>query len=48
MIDIPLTDYAQAYAQADIVAFLTAHRQFKELPWSDDKVIMDFCGVFKR
>ena len=48
VIDIPLTDYAEAYAQADIVAFLTAHRQFKELPWSDDKVIMDFCGVFKR
>ena len=48
VIDIPLTDYAQAYAQADIVAFLTAHRQFKELPWRDDKVIMDFCGVFKR
>lgn len=48
VLDIPLTDYAQAYNQADIVAFLTAHRQFKELPWSDDKVIMDFCGVFKR
>lgn len=48
VIDIPLTDYAEAYAQADIVAFLTAHRQFKELPWSDDKVIIDFCGVFKR
>ena len=48
VIDIPLTDYAEAYDQADIVAFLTAHRQFKELPWSDDKVIMDFCGVFKR
>ena len=48
VVDIPLTDYAEAYDQADIVAFLTAHRQFKELPWSDDKVIMDFCGVFKR
>ena len=48
VIDIPLTDYAEAYDQADIVAFLTAHRQFKELPWSDGKVIMDFCGVFKR
>jgi UDP-N-acetyl-D-mannosaminuronic acid dehydrogenase len=48
VLDIPLTDYVQAYNQADIVAFLTAHRQFKELPWSDDKVIMDFCGVFKR
>lgn len=48
VVDIPLTDYAEAYDQADIVAFLTAHRQFKELPWSDDKMIMDFCGVFKR
>ena len=48
VVDIPLTDYAEAYDQADIVAFLTAHRQFKELPWSDGKVIMDFCGVFKR
>ena len=48
VIDIPLTEYAEAYDQADIVAFLTAHRQFKELPWSDGKVIMDFCGVFKR
>ncbi len=43
-----LTDYATAYEQADIVVFLTAHDQFKTLPWRDDKVILDFCGIFKR
>jgi len=25
-----------------------AHNQFKELPWNEDKVILDFAGVFKR
>jgi UDP-N-acetyl-D-mannosaminuronic acid dehydrogenase len=27
---------------------LTAHTPFKSLPWSDDKVILDFCGIFKK
>ena len=43
-----LTDYRDAYEKADIVAMLVAHNQFKELPWRDDKVILDFAGVFKR
>lgn len=43
-----LTDYREAYEKADIVAFLVAHKEFNELPWRDDKVILDFCGVFKR
>lgn len=43
-----LTDYKEAYEKADIVAFLTAHTPFKELTWSDDKVILDFCGIFKK
>ncbi len=43
-----LTDYKEAYEQADIVVFLTAHNQFKELPWREDKVILDFCGIFKK
>ncbi|MDE6343026.1 MAG: UDP-N-acetyl-D-mannosamine dehydrogenase [Muribaculaceae bacterium] len=43
-----LTDYKEAYDKADIVVFLTAHDPFKTLPWSDDKVILDFCGIFKR
>lgn len=43
-----LTDYKEAYDKADIVVFLTAHTPFKSLPWSDDKVILDFCGIFKK
>ena len=43
-----LTDYKEAYEQADIVVFLTAHDPFKTLEWSDDKVILDFCGIFKK
>lgn len=43
-----LTDYREAYNKADIVVFLTAHTQFKELKWRDDKVILDFCGIFRK
>lgn len=43
-----LTDYKEAYEKADIVAFLVAHDPFKELAWREDKIILDFCGVFKR
>lgn len=43
-----LTDYQEAYRKADVIVFLTAHKPFKSLPWRDDKVILDFCGIFKR
>ena len=43
-----LTNYQDAYEQADIVVFLTAHNEFKTLPWRDDKVILEFCGIFKK
>lgn len=43
-----LTPYNEAYEKADIVAFLVAHNEFKDLPWRDDKVILDFCGIFKK
>jgi len=43
-----LTDYREAYEQADIMVFLVAHNEFKTLEWQADKVILDFCGIFKR
>lgn len=43
-----LTDYKEAYDRADIVVFLTAHDPFKELPHRKDKVILDFCGIYKK
>lgn len=43
-----LTNYKEAYDRADIIVFLTAHDAFKELPQRKDKVILDFCGIFKN
>ena len=43
-----LTNYCEAYDKADIVVFLTAHNEFKELSWRKDKMILDFCGIFKK
>lgn len=43
-----LTGYKEAYEKADIVVFLVAHDPFKELPYREDKIILDFCGIYKR
>jgi len=43
-----LTEYREAYKKADIAVFLTAHSVFKMLEWNEDKVILDFCGIFKK
>lgn len=43
-----LTKYDEAYNQADIVVFLTAHNQFKTLEKDNNKIILDFCGIFKK
>ncbi|GAA6369055.1 UDP-N-acetyl-D-mannosamine dehydrogenase [Odoribacter splanchnicus] len=42
-----LTDYKEAYDRADIVVYLVAHMPFKNLPYREDKIILDFCGVVK-
>lgn len=38
-------DYEIAFDMADMVVYLVAHNEFKNLPFSDEKVILDFCGV---
>ncbi len=43
-----LTGVEEAYESADIVVFLVAHTEFKSLEWRDDKLILDYAGVFKR
>lgn len=42
-----LTNYKEAYEKADIIAFMVAHKEFKELAHRDDKgkVVLDFCGI---
>jgi UDP-N-acetyl-D-mannosaminuronic acid dehydrogenase len=42
-----LTEYDEAFDKADIIAFLVAHKQFKTLPKREDKIILDFCGIYK-
>lgn len=43
-----LTNYKEAYEQADIIAFLVAHDEFKTLEYNEEKIILDFAGVFKK
>ncbi len=43
-----LTNYKEAYKNADIVVFLVAHTVFKALPYDKEKVILDFCGIYKK
>ncbi|WP_121967357.1 UDP-N-acetyl-D-mannosamine dehydrogenase [Myroides sp. N17-2] len=40
-----LTDYKVAIEKADIVVFLVAHKEFKNLDIPTGKVVLDFCGV---
>ena len=42
-----LTDYEEAYDKADIIVFMVAHDLFTSLPYRKDKVILDFCGIYK-
>lgn len=40
-----LTNANEAVSQADIVAFLVAHEDFKELELQEPQQVLDFCGV---
>ncbi|MAW84573.1 MAG: UDP-N-acetyl-D-mannosamine dehydrogenase [Crocinitomicaceae bacterium] len=40
-----LTDYKEGIKKADIIVFLVAHKEFLNLEISDEKILLDFCGV---
>src|SRR5690606_16600033 len=40
-----LTDYQKAIKEADIIAFLVAHNEFKAVEIPSGKKVLDFCGV---
>lgn len=42
-----LTPYQEAIENADIVAFLVAHDEFKTLEIPTSKIVLDFCGIKK-
>ena len=41
-----LTDFKEACKKADIIVFLVAHKEFKQLNLSRGKIVLDFCGVY--
>jgi UDP-N-acetyl-D-mannosaminuronic acid dehydrogenase len=43
-----LTDYKLAAQNADIIVFLVAHDEFKIPQLGEDRVVLDFCGIFNR
>ena len=42
-----LSEYEETVEKADIIAYLVAHSLFKSSEKPKEKVILDFCGVFK-
>lgn len=42
-----LTDYKKAAREADIIVFLVAHNEFKDIPISEKQIVLDFCGIIK-
>ncbi len=42
-----LTNYKDVDEHADIIVFLVAHREFKNLQLTKNKLVLDFCGVEK-
>ena len=42
-----LTDYKEAIDKADIIVFLVAHREFIGLSLSEEKKVLDYCGIKK-
>lgn len=42
-----LTNYEDAYRQADIVVWLVRHKEFLTVDQKSDKIELDFCGVRK-
>ena len=40
-----LTGYKEAIDKADIIVLLVAHKEFKDLQFPEDKILLDFAGV---
>ena len=40
-----LTNFNDAIDKADIIVFLVAHDEFKDLKIKSQKIVLDFCGI---
>ncbi|MFK8038652.1 MAG: UDP-N-acetyl-D-mannosamine dehydrogenase [Crocinitomicaceae bacterium] len=45
--ELPLSNYNDAYEQADIIVFLVGHREFVDINKDTEKIELDFCGIRK-
>ena len=43
-----LTDFKEATEKADIIVFLVAHDEFKNIDLNQEKVFLDFCGITNK
>ena len=43
-----ITNFKEAIEKADIIVFLVAHSEFLDLNISDEKIVLDFCGINKN
>lgn len=43
-----VTDYKEATENADIVALLVAHKEFQDLEFTAEQVVLDYCGITNR
>jgi UDP-N-acetyl-D-mannosaminuronic acid dehydrogenase len=43
--EFELVNYKDAIKEVDIIAFLVAHKEFKNLNIDKNKIVLDFCGV---
>ncbi len=43
--EFPIVDYRKAIEEADIIAFLVSHKEFKDLEIDADKKILTFCKL---
>lgn len=41
-----LTNYKEAVDKADIIVFLVAHNEFKDMNIENGKIVLDFCGIY--
>ena len=37
--------YKDAIQKSDIIVFLVAHNEFREIEISSEKIVLDFCGI---
>lgn len=43
-----LTKYKEAIEKADIIVFLVAHKEFKNVEIPSEKQVLDFCGIINK